>query len=91
MLGRNCPDISCDSVFEENEWHSVYAIITKKTPPEIPPKLNEIIFMIAKLGGFLARKADGYLGPCVMWVGLQRMKDFTLAWESFRELKKIYV
>lgn len=91
MLGRNCPDMPCDNVFEENEWHSVYAIITKKTPPKIPPKLNEIIFMIAKLGGFLARKSDGYPGPTVMWIGLQRMKDFTLAWESFRELNKTYV
>src|SRR5690349_21496723 len=59
MLGRNCPDIDCSVVFEVNEWQSVYAIATKKTPPKEPPKLNEIILMIAKLGGFLGRKSDG--------------------------------
>lgn len=84
MLGRHCPDIPCSSVFEENEWHSVYAIVTKKSPPKETPKLNEIILMIAKLGGFLGRKSDGYPGPKVMWIGMQRMKDFSLAWETFR-------
>ncbi len=84
MLGRHCPDIPCSTVFEENEWHSVYAIVTKQSPPKEPPRLNEIILMIAKLGGFLGRKSDGYPGPKVMWTGMQRMKDFTLAWETFR-------
>jgi hypothetical protein len=84
MLGRNCPDLDCNVVFEEDEWHAVYAIVTKKSPPKKPPKLNEIIIMIAKLGGFLGRKSDGSPGNKVMWIGLQRMKDFTLAWETFR-------
>jgi len=92
MLGRNCPDIDCNAVFEDSEWQAVYAIVTKKSPPKDPPKLNEIILMIARLGGFLARKSDGYPGPKVMWVGMQRMKDFTLAWETFHSIEdKTYV
>jgi Transposase Tn5 dimerisation domain/Transposase DNA-binding len=83
MLGRNCPNISCDLVFEANEWQSVYMVVTKKALPKNPPTLNEIIIMIAKLGGFLGRKSDGYPGPQVMWVGIQRMKDFALAWDIF--------
>lgn len=82
-LGRACPDIACGCVFEPEEWQSVYAIVTKKPPPKKPPKLNEIILMIARLGGFLGRKSDGYPGPKVMWIGIQRMRDFTLAWETF--------
>ncbi len=38
--------------------------------------------MIAKLGGFLGRKSDEHPGPKVMWIGMQRMRDFTLAWEA---------
>jgi hypothetical protein len=87
MLGRNCPDMDCSAVFEENEWQSVYAIVTKKSPPKKPPKLNEIILIIAKLGGFLGRKSDGCPGSKVMWIGMQRMKDFTLAWETFRSIR----
>jgi len=86
MLGRNCPDMECSIVFEPSEWQSVYAIITKKPPPLNPPKLNEIILMIAKLGGFLGRKADGHPGFKVMWIGMQRMRDFALAWETFHSL-----
>lgn len=92
MLGRNCPDMDCSLVFETNEWQSVYAIVTKKSPPKKPPKLNDIILMIAKLGGFLGRKSDGNPGSKVMWIGMQRMKDFTVAWETFRSMgDKSYV
>jgi hypothetical protein len=87
MLGRECPEIDCSVVFEENEWQSVYAMTHKKKPPKEPPKLYEMILMIAKFGGFLARKSDGYPGTKVMWIGMQRMKDFTLAWETFHTLE----
>jgi hypothetical protein len=87
MLGRQCPEIPCSDVFEENEWHSVYGIVMKKEPPKKPPSLNEMVRMIASLGGFLGRKGDGNPGPKTMWIGLQRMKDFAIAWEAFRSLK----
>lgn len=58
-------------------------VVTKKEPPKNPPTLNEIIIMIAKLGGFLCRKRDAYPGPKVMWIGMQRMRDFALAWDIF--------
>mgnify|MGYP000303678252 CR=1 FL=1 len=47
--------------------------------------------LIAKLGGFLGRKGDGFPGPKVMWIGMQRMKDFTLGWGAFRDVGKTYV
>ena len=40
-------------------------------------------FLIACLGGFLNRKHDGFPGVKTMWIGIQRMKDFALAWEVF--------
>jgi hypothetical protein len=92
MLGRHCPDLDCSIVFEKSEWQSVYAIVNKKSPPKKPPSLNEIILIIGKLGGFLGRKCDGYPGPRAMWIGMQRMKDFTLAWEAFCSIEnKSYV
>lgn len=83
MLGRSHPDLPCDAVFESHEWQSVYAVSTKKLIPKDPPPLDSIIRMIAKLGGFLGRKSDGYPGVKVMWIGMQRMKDFAQAWETF--------
>jgi hypothetical protein len=86
MLGRSCPDIDCNVVFDDNEWQAVYSVIEKKQPPKEPLKLGEMISMIAKLGGFLGRKSDGEPGAQVMWIGMQRMRDFTLAWETFHSL-----
>lgn len=43
--------------------------------------------MIAKLGRFLGRKSDKYPGAKVIWIGMQRMKDFALAWETFHSTK----
>lgn len=87
MLGRDNPDLSCDMVFSKDEWNAVYAVVQKKHPPKEPPSLYAMIRMIAGLGGFLGRKRDGEPGPQCMWIGMQRMQDFALAWPIFRDLK----
>ena len=84
MLGRECPDLSCDVMFEEHEWKSVYTIIKKTPAPSEPPPLGEFVSMVAQLGGYLGRKGDGPPGPQTIWIGLQRMGDFALAWLAFR-------
>lgn len=88
MLGRKCPDMPCDLVFSEDEWQSVYVIVKKTPPPEQAPRLEEMVNMIASLGGYIGRKHDGPPGPKTMWIGLQRMLDYALAWRSFKALKK---
>jgi hypothetical protein len=83
MLGRECPDTSCAEVFEEAEWKAVYAVVHGKPLPDNPPTLEEIIAMIARLGGHLGRSNDGPPGPKAMWIGMQRMMDFATAWRIF--------
>ena len=81
MLGRTLPEISCEAVLAPEEWKAVYLITQKKKPPSQPPALQEMLILIAKLGGFLARKGDGFPGPKALWIGLQRTRDFVLALE----------
>ncbi len=82
--------MSSDVVFDEKEWQSVYAVTQRKKPPKRAPPLNELIKMIASLeGGYLGRKHDGEPGPQVMWLGIQRMRDFAIAWEIFPGMKKM--
>lgn len=83
MLGRECPELPCTVLFEDDEWKPVFMIAKNEAPPETPPLLGDFILMIASLGGYLNRKCDGPPGPKAMWVGLQRMVDFALAWKSF--------
>jgi hypothetical protein len=82
-LGRDCPDMSCEAVFTEAEWKSVFVIANRTKAPKKPPTLGVLIPMIASMGGYLGRKGDGPPGPQTMWIGLQRMRDFALAWSAF--------
>lgn len=85
-LGRTCPDLSCEVVFTTEEWHAVYIVAKRKKPPNEPPKLNDMIRMVASFGGFLGRKGDGEPGPKALWTGIQRIRDFVLMRETLREL-----
>lgn len=88
MLGRECPQLRCDLILSEAEWKSVWAITQATVPPQIAPTLEEMIPLIAGLGGYLGRKQDGPPGPKSMWIGLQRMRDFAIAWIAFGPAKK---
>jgi Transposase DNA-binding/Transposase Tn5 dimerisation domain len=91
MLGRECPKMRCDVVLTEAEWKSVYVIVTNEDAPAKAPLLSDMVKMIAELGGYLNRKHDGPPGPQTMWIGLQRMRDFAIAWIAFspRDRRKV--
>lgn len=73
-LGRNCPDLPADLVFDPLEWRSSY-LLAKKTLPDGIPCLNDVLRNLAILGGFLARKSDGDPGAKSIWKGFQRIQD----------------
>ena len=70
-VARTRPDESCELYLTEGEWKVLYRVAnkTKKLPKEAPT-IHEAVVMIAKLGGFLARKSDGFPGVTVIWRGL---------------------
>lgn len=82
-LGRECPDLNCEVVFEPCEWKAVYKVVKKEEPPQTPPTLNEMIRMIASLGGYVIRKKTNP-GPQTLWIGLQRTHDLSTAWKAFQ-------
>ena len=81
-LGRTCPDLDCEVMFETSEWQSVYMIVKKKDPPSTTPRLNDIIRMVASLGGYVPRSKTEP-GTQTLWIGLQRMHDFANCYDSF--------
>ncbi|HBL30515.1 MAG TPA: hypothetical protein DD490_27080 [Acidobacteria bacterium] len=58
---------------------AVYLVCKRQQPPSTPPRLREILALVASLGGYLARTGDGPPGPKTIWIGLQRTRDFALA------------
>lgn len=83
MLGRACPEMSCEIVFSSEEWQTAF-ILTKKTkPPEKALSLNEMIKMLASLGGYMNRKSDPMPGVKTIWIGLRNLQEHIKAREAF--------
>ena len=67
MLGRDCPEMPCNTLFADEEWKAVYLVTRRKVPPWQPPSLETMVRMVATLGGastdramvFLDRKHSG--------------------------------
>ena len=83
-LGRTVPDLDAALLLEPEEWQAAY-ILAKKPLPTAPPRLNEVLRLIAQLGGFLGRKGDGEPGVKTIWLGLQRVMDFAAGIKFARE------
>lgn len=83
-LGRSCPDLDCEAVFEPAEWKSVWMAVQGETPPKKPPRLADMVCLIAQLGGYVNQpKRKDPPGPQTVWIGLQRMHDLAWAWDVF--------
>ena len=88
-LARSAPDASCETMLSHREWQALYATIYHKSyPHSSPPTLGEAVGWIAKLGGFLGRKHDGFPGVKTLWRGLRRLDDIMTGWLLFNQLKK---
>ena len=82
-LGRGCPELNCEAVFEPAEWKSVWKVVQRTDPPRTPPPLGVMIRLVAQLGGYVNPKRRDPPGPQTVWIGLQRMHDFAICWRLF--------
>lgn len=83
-LGRSCPDLNCEAVFEPAEWKAVWMTTQRSAPPKTPPRLEDMLKLIAELGGYVNRPGrKDPPGPQTIWLGLQRMRDLAWAWNTF--------
>jgi hypothetical protein len=82
-LGRGCPEVSCEVLFEPAEWKPVWKMTRRAALPGTPPTLGEMVRLVAQLGGYVDRKGSGPPGPQTVWIGLQRMYDLAQCWRLF--------
>ena len=83
-LGRETPDVPCTVYFTDSEWKALTTFTSKtKTPPQIPPSLNEAVRRLGKLGGHLGRNGDGEPGTEVLWRGMARLADIEIAYDLY--------
>lgn len=77
-MGRTCPDLDAHLFFDPDEIRAAYLLT--KTRRATQPKLNEVLRLIARRGGFLARKP----GAQTIWKGLIHVR---IAAETLRLLR----
>ncbi len=83
-LGRICPDLDASLFFDPDEIRGAY-LLTKEQRPERPPTLNEVVRLIARVGGFLGRKGDGDPGVKTIWQGIQDVRVAALTIKALRD------
>ena len=83
-MGRSCPDLDCEVLFEPSEWQSVWRVTHAGPVSRQPPRLGVMVRLVAQLGGYVNRpnRADPP-GTQTLWLGLQRMQDLAWAWNTF--------
>lgn len=84
MQARSRPDDPADRWLAREEWEAlcVHAAGGGDAPTQCPG-IRDAVLMIAKLGGFLARKSDGEPGSEVLWKGFTKLKIYAEAWKIF--------
>ena len=87
-MGRSCPDLECEAIFEPSEWKAVWVAVNRTKPPKQVPRLAEMVHLIASLGGYIERTGSEP-GAQTLWIGIQRMYDLAWAWDTFGPEAKI--
>lgn len=86
---RENPLLPCDTILEKYEWQSLCCHFQGFPLSKDPPTLQQAIIWIAQLGGFLARRHDGFPGVKTLWRGLQRLYDIASTWKLLHSSKNI--
>ena len=74
IIARVLPKTSPDLVFTKQE-QAVLSMLVLKKKPSRRATLKDYLILLARLGGFLARKGDGMPGPEVLWRGWRNLND----------------
>jgi Druantia protein DruA/Transposase DNA-binding/Transposase Tn5 dimerisation domain len=83
-LGEQTPEVPCTIYFTDSEWRALCTFVNRtKTPPALPPSLNEAVRLLGQLGGHLGRNGDGHPGTEVLWRGMTRLADIGFAYDLY--------
>jgi hypothetical protein len=81
-LARNDPEADARTILSQDELEVLYLKFNPKAEalPMEPLKIKETVIMIARLGGFMARKRDGMPGPKTIWRGFLSLESMVQGW-----------
>jgi hypothetical protein len=81
LIARTNPSLPCSVLLSKLEW-TVLEVKSSRSGnlPATPPSIADVLISIAKLGGYLARNADGPPGNLALWRGWKRLQDIAEGW-----------
>jgi hypothetical protein len=82
--GRTCPELDAALFFDPDEIRGAH-LLSKLKMPATPPTLNDVVRLIAQIGGFLGRKGDGEPGVKTIWKGLDQVHASAETLRALRE------
>lgn len=85
-LNRLFPKESSEIAFEKEEWQGICLMSGDTVLPKKPPPLQELMIKLAMSGGYLNRKHDSPPGVKVLWIGMQRLRDFIAGLNAAKRL-----
>jgi len=74
-LSRTCPQVPASWFFTEAEQCAA-ALIFRLPQSKPPSTLKELCILVAKMGGYAARKSDPPPGAECMWRGLEKLRCY---------------
>ncbi len=82
QLGQHQPQMQATQAFSDYEWKAAWAVVKRGHPlPQKPPNMEQMIQLVAQLGGWIQRSGKSASPPGVqtLWQGLQRLHDLATA------------
>ena len=75
---------SCEKYFEASEWKPAFMVANKsKNLPTHPTTRAEFTILLAKLEGYIDKKAQGTPGSMTLWRGLRKPEAYRDAYLVF--------
>lgn len=85
---RTDPKLPALTILSLVELEALSMLAGKKEKQRLPiTTVRTAIIEIAKLGGFMARRYDGFPGPTSLWRGFRKLANATEMWEVSQALK----
>ena len=81
-ISRADPKAPAQTVLAQSELEALSLLAGRKKKVRVKIETaRQAVTEVAKLGGFLARRHDGFPGVTVIWRGYQRLSDATEMYE----------
>jgi Transposase DNA-binding/Transposase Tn5 dimerisation domain len=80
MIRRVRPNQPCTLLFRESEWQALWTYSYEDPLPDRPPDIEEMIELLADIGGYIGRKSDPPPGPKVFRRALMQLPAIERMW-----------